>query len=391
MSNKLKYITPTVWTLSLVSMFTDTASEMLYPIMPIYLKSIGFSIVLIGVLEGVAEATAGLSKGYFGKLSDSTGKRVPFVQLGYAFSAISKPMMALFVYPLWIFFARTVDRFGKGIRTGARDAMLSDEATPETKGKIFGFHRSMDTLGAVLGPSFALLYLYYHPQNYKTLFYIAFIPGCLSILTTFFLKDKTSIKVKRATPFFSFIHYWKDSPVLYRKVVFGLLAFTLFNSSDVFLLLKAKQAGLNDIMVIGVYIFYNLIFALCAFPIGIIADKIGLKKIFIFGLSIFAIVYFGFGFSTNVYVIIGLFALYGIYAAATEGISKAWISNITDKKDTATAIGTFAGFQSICTMLASSLAGLIWFQFGAMTTFMITAMATALIILYFIFFIKIKD
>ena len=391
MSNKLKYITPTVWTLSLVSMFTDTASEMLYPIMPIYLKSIGFSIVLIGVLEGVAEATAGLSKGYFGKLSDSTGKRVPFVQLGYAFSAISKPMMALFVYPLWIFFARTVDRFGKGIRTGARDAMLSDEATPETKGKIFGFHRSMDTLGAVLGPSFALLYLYYHPQNYKTLFYIAFIPGCLSILTTFFLKDKTSIKVKRATPFFSFIRYWKDSPVLYRKVVFGLLAFTLFNSSDVFLLLKAKQAGLNDIMVIGVYIFYNLIFALCAFPIGIIADKIGLKKIFIFGLSIFAIVYFGFGFSTNVYVIIGLFALYGIYAAATEGIFKAWISNITDKKDTATAIGTFAGFQSICTMLASSLAGLIWFQFGAMTTFMITAMATALIILYFIFFIKIKD
>ena len=391
MSNKLKYITPTVWTLSLVSMFTDTASEMLYPIMPIYLKSIGFSIVLIGVLEGVAEATAGLSKGYFGKLSDSTGKRVPFVQLGYAFSAISKPMMALFVYPLWIFFARTVDRFGKGIRTGARDAMLSDEATPETKGKIFGFHRSMDTLGAVLGPSFALLYLYYHPQNYKTLFYIAFIPGCLSILTTFFLKDKTSIKVKRATPFFSFIHYWKDSPVLYRKVVFGLLAFTLFNSSDVFLLLKAKQAGLNDIMVIGVYIFYNLIFALCAFPIGIIADKIGLKKIFIFGLSIFAIVYFGFGFSTNVYVIIGLFALYGIYAAATEGIFKAWISNITDKKDTATAIGTFAGFQSICTMFASSLAGLIWFQFGAMTTFMITAMATALIILYFIFFIKIKD
>ena len=190
---------------------------------------------------------------------------------------------------------------------------------------------------------------------------------------------------------FSFIKYWKDSPIIYRKVVFGLLAFTLFNSSDVFLLLKAKQAGLNDIMVIGVYIFYNLIFALCAFPIGIIADKIGLKKIFIFGLSMFAIVYFGVGFSTNVYVIIGLFALYGIYAAATEGISKAWISNITDKKDTATAIGTFAGFQSICTMLASSLAGLIWFQFGAITTFMITAMATAWIILYFIFFIKIKD
>jgi hypothetical protein len=129
----LKNISHTVWILSLISLFTDTASEMLYPIMPIYLKSIGFSIVLIGILEGVAEATAGLSKGYFGKRSDVTEKRVPFVQLGYTFSAISKPMMAVFIFPLWIFFARTIDRFGKGLRTGARDAMLSDEATPRTK------------------------------------------------------------------------------------------------------------------------------------------------------------------------------------------------------------------------------------------------------------------
>ena len=158
----MKYITKTVWILSVVSLYTDTASEMLYPIMPIYLKTIGFSIVLIGILEGVAEAIAGLSKGYFGKLSDNLGKRVPFVQIGYAFSAISKPMIALFIYPLWVFFARTIDSVGKGIRTGARDAILSDEATPSTKGKIFGFHRSMDTMGAVLGPALALLYLYYY-------------------------------------------------------------------------------------------------------------------------------------------------------------------------------------------------------------------------------------
>src|SRR5947208_1758797 len=175
----MKVISRTVLILSMVSLFTDMASEMLYPIMPVYLKSIGFSIVLIGILEGVAEASAGLSKGYFGKLSDNTGKRVPFVQVGYALSTISKPMMAFFVYPLWIFFARTIDRLGKGIRTGARDAILSDEATPQTKGKIFGFHRSMDTVGAVLGPSLALLYLYFHPGDYKVLFYIAFIPGCV--------------------------------------------------------------------------------------------------------------------------------------------------------------------------------------------------------------------
>ncbi len=385
----MKSITKTIWVLSLISLFTDTASEMLYPIMPIYLKSIGFSIVLIGILEGLAEATAGFSIGYFGKLSDNTGKRTPFVQIGYALSALSKPMMAVFVYPLWIFFARTIDRIGKGIRTGARDAMLSDEATEATKGKIFGFHRSMDTLGAVLGPSLALLYLYFFPEDYRTLFYIAFLPGLLAILTTFLLKDKKQInpKPKTTTSFFSFLHYWKESPVIYRKVVLGLLAFTLFNSSDVFLLLKAKQAGLSDTMVIGVYIFYNLIYALCAFPVGVIADKIGLKTTLITGLVFFAIVYFGFSFNTNIYWFFVLFFFYGIYAAATEGISKAWISNITDKKDTATAIGTYAGFQSIATMIASSLAGIIWYQTGAAATFLVAAIVSLVVIIYFIFFI----
>lgn len=387
---KTKIITRTVWILSIVSLFTDAASEMLYPIMPIYLKTIGFSIVLIGVLEGFAEALAGLSKGYFGKLSDNSGKRVPFVQLGYALSTISKPMMAVFTFPLWIFFARAIDRFGKGIRTGARDAILSDEATSENKGKIFGFHRSMDTFGAVIGPALALVYLYFYPQDYKTLFYVAFIPGLLAVLASFFLKDKTKahpIEIK-PTPFFSFLNYWKTSPLQYRKLVIGLLVFTLFNSSDIFLLLKAKQAGLNDTAVIGVYIFYNLVYALCAFPIGIFADKIGLKKMFVFGLSLFAIVYFGMAFSTNIYTIAMLFFIYGVYAAATEGISKAWISTISDRKDTATAIGTYSGFQSICTMLASSLAGLIWYQFGANATFIITGIATVFISIYFSFFME---
>jgi len=382
----LKYITRTVWILSVVSLLTDTASEMLYPIMPIYLKTIGFSIVLIGILEGVAEATAGLSKGYFGKLSDTNGRRAPFVQIGYAFSTLSKPMMAISIFPLWIFFARTIDRFGKGIRTGARDAILSDEATPETKGKVFGFHRSMDTLGAVLGPSLALIYLYYYPQDYKTLFFIAFIPGLFAVLASLALKDKKAndIRPKVSTPFFSFLKYWKTSPTEYRKLVLGLLVFTLFNSSDVFLLLKAKQSGLSDTLVIGVYIFYNLIYALFAFPIGIIADKIGLKPIFIIGLALFATVYFGMSLNTNLYFFFGLFFLYGIYASATEGISKAWISNITDKKDIATAIGTYSGLQSICTMLASSLTGVIWFQFGATTAFITTATVTLFVLVYFL-------
>ena len=382
----MKSITRTVWVLSLVSLFTDTASEMLYPIMPIYLKTIGFSVVLIGILEGIAEATAGLSKGYFGKLSDSSGKRVPFVQLGYTLSAVSKPMMAVFIYPIWIFFARTFDRFGKGIRTGARDALLSDEATPQTKGKVFGFHRSMDTLGAVIGPSLALLYLYFNPNDYRTLFFIAFLPGLLAVLAAFLLKEKSKPANKSgpSVSFFSFLHYWKESPMAYKKLVAGLLVFTMFNSSDVFLLLKAKEAGMGDSSVIGIYIFYNLIYALFGFPVGILADKIGLKKIFISGLIIFSIVYFGMAFNTGVYFFFVLFFLYGLYAAATEGIAKAWISNVAQRKDTATAIGTFTGFQSICTMVASSLTGIIWYRFGSTAAFLMTAIMTLAVAVYFL-------
>jgi MFS family permease len=381
-----KRITRTVWILSFISLLTDVASEMLYPVMPIYLKSIGFSILLIGILEGIAEATAGLSKGYFGKLSDHVGKRAPFVRLGYTLSALSKPMMAAFVYPVWIFLARTIDRLGKGIRTGARDALLSDEATAATKGRVFGFHRSMDTLGAVAGPSLALLYLYVHPGQYRVLFLIAFLPGLLAIVLSFYIKDRKreSTERKPPVPFFSFLRYWKDGPVIYRRVVAGLLVFTLGNSSDVFLLLKVKQTLLNDTATIGVYIFYNLVYALAAFPLGILADRVGLKKIFVAGLLLFALVYAGMTIPGNLYWYGLLFFLYGLYAAATEGISKAWISNITDKADTATAIGTYTGFQSICTMLASIVTGWIWLQFGAATAFSITAIIAVIVLLYFL-------
>ena len=387
----MKIITRTVWVLSLVSLFTDVASEMLYPVMPIYLKEIGFSILLIGILEGVAEATAGLSKSYFGKLSDVSGKRLPFVRVGYLLSAISKPMMAVFIYPLWIFLSRTIDRFGKGIRTGARDAMLSDEATPETKGQVFGLHRAMDTLGAVIGPALALLYLYLYPGNYKMLFFIAFVPGIIAISFTFLIKDKKrepkKIELKSAS-FFSSAQYWKESTSAYKKLVVGLLAFTLINSSDVFLLLKVKEAGLDDTSVIGVYIFYNLIYALAAYPLGRLSDRIGFKKTLISGFVVFAIVYSGMAISHELYQFFILFFFYGIYAAATESVAKAWISNLSDKKDTATAIGTYTGFQSVFTMIASSFAGWIWLMFGASVTFIITAVITVLIIVYLLGFVS---
>lgn len=390
MQMKQKTITRTVWVLSIVSLFTDVSSEMLYPVMPVFLRNIGFSFLLIGVLEGFVEATAGISKSYFGRISDNTGKRLPFVQWGYFFSAISKPMMAAFIYPLWIFFARTIDRFGKGLRTAARDAILSDESTSANKGKVFGFHRSMDTMGAALGPVFALIFLYFYPGKYPLLFLLAFIPGIASVVTTFLIKEKKKEKIpeeERITAnFFAIFSYWKKANASYKKLVTGLLFFALFNSSDVFLLLKIKESGISDIYLIEAYIFYNLVFALSAFPVGILADELGLKKIFVIGLFIFSIVYAGFAINTNWYIFVALFFLYGIYASATEGISKAWISNIVSNKETASAIGAFTGLQSICTLVASSLAGFLWMQLGAKETFFLTVAMTLLVIIYFIKF-----
>jgi len=376
-------LTRTVLLVSFVSFFTDIASEMLYPVMPVYLRSIGFSILLIGILEGVAEATAGLSKGYFGNYSDKLGSRVPFVRWGYALSAFAKPLMVLFIWPVWVFFVRTLDRLGKGIRTGARDAMLSDETSKENKGKVFGFHRALDTAGAALGPFGALVFLYFYPQEYFWLFIIAVIPGILAIALTFLLKEKIQSSVGKKSPgFFSFLAYWKHSSKQYKLLVAGLLAFTILNSSDAFLLLAVKSKGFSDTYMIGFYIFYNFIYALLSFPIGILADKFGLARTLIVGFFVFAIVYSLMGFALVSWHFIILFGLYAIYAASTEGISKALISNLAQKNQTATAIGFYTSFASICTMLASSLAGLIWFAFGMKMMFMISGIGVMVVAVY---------
>lgn len=379
----MRVITRTVWILSIVSMFADIASEMLYPVIPVYLKEIGFSILLIGILEGIAEFTVGITKGYFGKLSDERGVRLPFVKVGYLLSAVSKPMMAIFTFPIWIFLARTTDRLGKGIRTAARDALLSEQATIQTKARVFGFHRAWDTVGAILGPLGALIFLHFYPSQYKTLFYIAFFPGIIAVLLIFLLREKKqNLSTIEKGNFFSFLSYWKIASPEYKRLVAGLVIFAVGNSSDVFLLLKAKEITGSDSITISAYIFYNLVFALSSYPLGIAADRIGLKKIFLTGLVLFVIVYAGFAVNTTVPGIYFLFFLYGLYAAATEGIAKAWITNIAHEGNTATAIGLYTSCQSICTLLASLIAGLLWSKINSTSLFLFSAGLSLLVIVY---------
>ena len=371
---RFRYLTRAVWLLSLVSLFTDLASEMLYPVMPLYLQSIGFSIFFIGLLEGVAEAVAGLSKGYFGQWSDRLGQRVPFVQAGYGLSALSKPLLAVLATPAWVLLARTLDRLGKGLRTGARDALLSDETTLADRGKVFGFHRSMDTLGAVLGPLAALLWLAAHPGQFRPLFLWAFGPGVVAVLITLGLRERRTAPSGRAVvPFWASFRYWRVAPVAYRRVVGGLVVFALFNSSDAFLLLLARQRGLSAPAVIGLYILYNITYVLSAWPLGYLADYLGPRRLLVSGLVVFAGVYGGVALVHDLWAFGALFVLYGVYAAATEGVGKAWVSMLCARPDTGAALGTFAGLSSLAALVASVGAGLLWQWRGPGATFGLAA------------------
>lgn len=383
---KSKILTTTVLLLSWVSLFTDISSEMLYPVIPMFLASMNYSAAFIGLLEGMAEFIAGLSKGYFGLWSDKLQRRLPFVRTGYMLSAFAKPLMILIPSGWWVLFTRTLDRFGKGVRTASRDAMLSAEATPETKGRVFGFHRSMDTLGAAIGPAIALVFLWFYPNQYKWLFIAALLPGLITIIFLFKLKEKkvVSNNSTKKVSFFSFFKYIKHSSKSYRFLITGLLLFALFNSSDMFLLLKARELNLSDSAVIGLYIGYNLVYALLSVPAGMLADKIGLNKVFVIGVFIFAMVYAGFAYASGLLMLVILFAAYGFYAAATEGIGKAWISNVVNKNEVASAIGSFTALQSLAALLASVFAGLIWTKFGSQATFLLTAVISLLVVLYFI-------
>lgn len=397
------WLTRTVFILSAVSMLNDMAGELLYPVLPLYMSSIGYGALWIGILEGFAEAVSGITRGWFGEWSDRKGMRLPFIRIGYFFSAVSKPMLALFASVPWAILMRTTDRFGKGIRTGARDAMLADEAAHERRGKVFGFHRAMDTFGAVLGPLIALIWLAYHPgAPYKLLFFYAFIPGLLSILLLFLIKEKRKTPTGgRPSSLFSSFAYWKKASPDYRKLLSGILFFTFFNSSDMFILLLVKKqfadgailAGYHftgDMLVVGMYIFYNLIYAVFSYPVGVIGDRLGFRSMMRLGYFFFVLAYGGMAllaggiFKGEILLLIS-FLLYGLYSACTDGISKAWVSRLCKDEEKGTALGLFASLSSIATLCASLLAGLVWAGAGQIPVFILPAAAAFIAMIYLTF------
>lgn len=365
--------------LSFISLFTDMASEMLYPITPIFLSSVlGASMAVVGIIEGFAELTAGLLKGYFGVLSDKVGKRSIFVVLGYSLSAVAKPLPGIIPNTITVFFARVTDRVGKGVRTAPRDALLASYSENNT-GAVFGFHRAMDTLGAVIGPVLALLMLNFLKLDYQTIFIIAFAPSLIAVIFALYVKDKKIERVFHQKH--DLLGFWKNSPKQYKTLFILITIFSLVNSSDVFLILKSKNISGSDTLAITGYIFYNIIYAVSSYPIGLLADKFGKKRIFIIGLIIFSTVYFGFA-SINSFVITWiLFALYGIYAASTEGVLKAWISDLVPDQNRGSAIGLITMSSSISVMIGSIAAGFLWDEFGSHVPFYLSSGVSLLVAL----------
>ena len=365
--------------LGLISLFTDIASEMLYPVTPIFLTAVlGSSMAVVGLIEGIAEVTAGFLKGYFGIISDRLGKRSIFVRLGYGISALSKPLPGIFPAISTVVVSRTTDRIGKGIRTAPRDALLGSHSK-ENSGAIFGFHRGMDTLGAALGPLFALLILYFSPDDYKLVFLIAFIPSIIAVAFTFLVKDQKTTSKKSGRK--NFKEFWQSAPKQYKSVLLLLTIFSLVNSSDVFLILKSNDISKSGTIAILCYVFYNLVYAGFSFPLGKLSDKFGKSKIYASGLIIFSAVYLGFALSSSLIIIWILFAFYGIYSASTEGISKAWISDFVSNEQKGTAIGLLAMLNSFAIMLGSLLTGILWDRFGSSVPFLISSIVSLVVAL----------
>jgi len=357
MKNKFG-ISKNVFVLGLVSFFNDVASEMIYPLVPIFLTSVlGAPVAIVGLIEGIAESTASVLKVVSGWLSDKLQKRKPFVVAGYSFSAISKILLSLaFSWP-FVLFARFIDRFGKGTRTSARDALIAESSDTSTRGKSFGFHRALDTLGAVVGPLIALLAIHFLDNNFRLIFFLAFIPACIGILLLlFFVKERK----KEANLSSALNLSWRNLDPSFKIFLLISFVFALGNSSDAFLILRAQNLGLSVILVVALYVLFNFTYAIFSMPAGIISDKVGPKKVLLAGFLLFSAVYLFFGLAHSSLFLWLLFPVYGMYMALTEGVGKAYISNLVPQEKTGTAFGIYQTTIGLCTFFASLIAGLLW-------------------------------
>lgn len=371
--SRLKRLPKELWTLGWISFFADVSSEMVYPVIPLFLKeTLRAPVIGLGIVEGVAESVVAFMKGWSGFRSDQMGRRLPFVQTGYTLSAVGKPLLAVaFAWPM-VLVGRTVDRVGKGLRGTARDAMLADVVPADLRGTAFGIHRAMDTAGALVGVLLAALLVILLPGQYRALFLLAAIPGLLATYLTFRLKEPRTGRPPRRDSTRAVL---RDMPRGYWAALILTLVFGVANSSDTFLLLRASGLGLSDGQVIGVYALYNVTYLLISYPAGALSDRIGRWWVIGTGWALYALVYAGFA-TQGVELLIPLFAIYGVYIGLTRGASVALVADQSPSERKGAAMGLFFMCSGLMTLLASALTGWLWYRYSPETAFAFCA-ATA--------------
>lgn len=364
----------------ITSFLTDTTTKMIYAVMPLFLLTLGASKTEVSIIEGVAESTASILKAFSGWWSDRLGKNKPFMIIGYAFTAVLSPLFSLVTTPIQVLIIRFLERVGKGIRTAPRDSLIAASSGSGVRGRSFGFHKAMDNSGAILGPLLAFALLSFFPGDYRRVFVIAAIPALLGVISIVaFVKEAKKEKGELLGKI-----RLKDFPVKFYVFLVIIFIFTLGNSTDALLLIKAEDIGVESTFVPLLYLCFNSVSVLFAIPSGILSDKIGRERLIIVGYLLYAAIYFGFGITRSITVLVILFAFYGLYSALTDGIQKALVSDLIPADKRGTGLGLYNGLVGITLLPASVIAGLLYdninnqapFYFGAVMALIAAVMMT---------------
>ncbi len=363
-----------VWIVTITSLLTDISSEMIVYLVPLFLSNVlGVRTAVIGLIDGVAETTASLLKIYSGALSDKLGKRKWLTVAGYSLSTLAKPFLYIANTWGWVLGVRFADRVGKGIRTAPRDALVADSVEPAQRGLAFGLHRAGDTLGAFLGLGLAALIVWLTQAQAESLtrstfqiaILVSIVPAVLAVLVLALGARDVAKANPSAAPSLSLKGF--DSRFKYFLLV--VILFTLGNSSDSFIVLRGQERGLNVLQVMFMVMTFNFIYAVLAGPLGALSDRIGRRRLILFGWFAYGLVYLGFALSRTGWQVWMLFGLYGVYYAATEGVAKALIADIVPEVQRGTAYGLYAAAVGLTALPASLIAGVLWQGVGAWTGF----------------------
>ncbi len=369
-TQSIKKLPRNVWVVTATSLLTDISSEMIAYLVPLFLANVlGVRTAVIGLIDGIAETTASLLKIYSGALSDKLGKRKWLTVAGYALSTIAKPFLYIANAWGWVLGVRFADRVGKGIRTAPRDALVADSIVPTQRGLAFGLHRAGDTLGAFLGLGLAAAIVgILQPQaetltrsTFQLVILVSIIPAILAVIVLALGARDVAKANPSAKPTLSL----KGFDSRFKTFLVIVVLFTLGNSSDSFIVLRGQERGLNVLQVMLMVMTFNFIYAILAGPLGALSDRIGRRRLILFGWLAYGLVYLGFAFSQTGWQVWALFGLYGIYYAATEGVAKALIADLVPESQRGTAYGLYAAAVGLTALPASLIAGLLWQGVGS--------------------------